>query len=417
MHNNIFAGTTTWNILQAPNPGAHTYSSNIVGGATTWNLNTMGNTGTVNISQNIGTAALSITSPSRSIAELSAGASGSNNLQIVNNQIYGTGIVYQGPVSGSLLNLNGNSILGTLTLNAQSASRGLTFTSNIINGTFTYNDNTVNAPSLGSITQVTNTNVNGTFILNSRASSSINMSNNNINTWTVSSDFDASSITSAGLRFLGIANNILFGGGNNNIYASGSMGAVASQRPFASNIFGGQNISASVVANDGNGGMVATIGVGHDLHIVGTARRDTSNTAGAGQTQGSAFFGRYNKLGQGFNTTGDVIFAVGTGTSGSAGITRKTGFLIDSGSNSYFEGTLNVSGSTTITGSLILSSSAAVELQVIGESQFTGSVGISNVLQLGQLNPLPAGADGQLAVSSSNLYFYSGSAWNKIAFG
>jgi hypothetical protein len=89
---------------------------------------------------------------------------------------------------------------------------------------------------------------------------------------------------------------------------------------------------------------------------------------------GSAFFGRWNKLGQGFNTTGEVILAVGTGTSGSTGITRKTGFLIDSGSNTFVEGTLNVSGSTTITGSLILSSSNAIELTVIGNSVFTGSV-------------------------------------------
>ncbi len=46
----------------------------------------------------------------------------------------------------------------------------------------------------------------------------------------------------------------------------------------------------------------------------------------------------------------------------------------------------------------------------------TGSVTITDVLQLGQLDPLPGGADGQLAVSASNLYFYSGSAWNLIAF-
>jgi hypothetical protein len=59
-----------------------------------------------------------------------------------------------------------------------------------------------------------------------------------------------------------------------------------------------------------------------------------------------------------------------------------------------------------ITGSTIISGS--------GGLQVTGSVGISSVLQLKGQDPLPAGADGQLAVSSSNLYFFSGSAWNQI---
>jgi hypothetical protein len=48
--------------------------------------------------------------------------------------------------------------------------------------------------------------------------------------------------------------------------------------------------------------------------------------------------------------------------------------------------------------------------------QVTGSVNVSDVIQLAQKNPLPSGADGQLAVSGSNLYFFSGSAWNRVAF-
>jgi hypothetical protein len=85
---------------------------------------------------------------------------------------------------------------------------------------------------------------------------------------------------------------------------------------------------------------------------------------------GSAFFGRYNALDGNKAQSAQTVFAVGTGDS----TTRKTGFLIDSGSNTFIEGTLNVSGSTTMTGSLILSSSNAIELQVIGNSVFTGSV-------------------------------------------
>lgn len=41
-------------------------------------------------------------------------------------------------------------------------------------------------------------------------------------------------------------------------------------------------------------------------------------------------------------------------------------------------------------------------------------VQMNNVLRLSQQDPLPTGADGELAVSGSNLYFFSGSAWNQI---
>ena len=51
----------------------------------------------------------------------------------------------------------------------------------------------------------------------------------------------------------------------------------------------------------------------------------------------------------------------------------------------------NVSGSTTMTGSLILSSSNATELFVIGDSQFTGSVKVASTFQL----QLPTGSNQQ----------------------
>jgi hypothetical protein len=54
---------------------------------------------------------------------------------------------------------------------------------------------------------------------------------------------------------------------------------------------------------------------------------------------------------------------------------------------------------------------------IYNDLNVTGSVGISSVLKLGQTNPLPAGSDGSMAVSGSNLYFYSGSAWRKVTLG
>jgi hypothetical protein len=47
-------------------------------------------------------------------------------------------------------------------------------------------------------------------------------------------------------------------------------------------------------------------------------------------------------------------------------------------------------------------------------AEVTGSVSISDVLQLAGQDPLPAGAVGQLAVSASNLYYNNGATWTQI---
>jgi hypothetical protein len=47
-------------------------------------------------------------------------------------------------------------------------------------------------------------------------------------------------------------------------------------------------------------------------------------------------------------------------------------------------------------------------------AEVTGSVSISDVLQLAGQDPLPAGAVGQLAVSGSNLYYNNGATWTQI---
>lgn len=44
----------------------------------------------------------------------------------------------------------------------------------------------------------------------------------------------------------------------------------------------------------------------------------------------------------------------------------------------------------------------------------SGSVNITDVLQLAGQDPLPGGAVGQLAVSASNLYYHNGSSWTQI---
>ncbi len=100
------------------------------------------------------------------------------------------------------------------------------------------------------------------------------------------------------------------------------------------------------------------------MNIYGTSLYDASNAANAGgQNGGSAFFGRWNAEDGNRALSAETIFAVGTGNSGSAGITRKTGFLIDSGSNTFVEGTLNVSGASSLNGNLIITGSLTASLQ------------------------------------------------------
>jgi len=108
------------------------------------------------------------------------------------------------------------------------------------------------------------------------------------------------------------------------------------------------------------------------------------------------------------------VFAVGTGTAANA---RRTGFLIDSGSNTRISGSLNVNGNTIITGSVTLSGSAGPELIVVGDTQMSGSVDISGSLTAkgltfasldynslnGQIQMNATGSSGKIVLKSENV--------------
>ncbi len=439
MNGNILMGQAAWTINPSNNPGIHNYNNNILNGSTTFNM--LGNVATTGIAAagrfdftgNTSAGTILINSPSRSIAEINAGATGSFRLSMTNNNVQGL-LTYNGPVSGSATGthiINQNSIAGIATLNLQSQSRAYNFANNGINGNFTYTDNIAFTPTLGSSVSVSNNFINGVIGVTVRNSGSVNMSNNNLGGWQIAQNGDLSGITGAIQRRADLSSNFLGGVLNNNLQFSGSASG-AQPKLVGANILFGTQISASV--GGGEEALIATAVVGAGLQVFGTSIYNAANVVDFGANQGSAFFGRWNAVDVNKARTAETVFAVGTGNSGSAGITRKTGFLIDSGSNTFIEGTLNVSGASTlngntiITGSLTLSSSAAIELDVIGNSQFTGSLtvsgstivtgslSLSNVISFAQLDPLPTGADGQLAVSASNLWFYSGSAWNRVAF-
>ena len=295
----------------------------------------------------------------------------------------GTTLIMRGPVSSSAWTISGNSVLGTInigssaTLHAEKLTAGLTMTGNIVAGTISLVAN--QSALTGSTTTVSNNNINGGvgLILSSSAQT---FSNNNINdnNFILTNQFSSSSL-GLGSSFV---NQNTIGGSTNTFYITGSQLVTGFGPSLSQNfIFGQTNIlfanasDARVSGSNAYMNSLSTGLMGQRLIASGSSNVNDLNSFG------SVFVGRWNADDGRRNKTSDVVFAVGTGISGSGNTGRKTGFLIDSGSNTFIEGTLNVSGSTTMTGSLILSSSNAIELQVIGNSVFTGSVN-GNVVAL-----------------------------------
>jgi len=81
---------------------------------------------------------------------------------------------------------------------------------------------------------------------------------------------------------------------------------------------------------------------GNNHKLIFSGSNDTNYTIN--NTHGSAFFGRFNSLQGNKSKTAETVFAVGTGTQSS----RRTGFLIDSGSNVRIDGTLVIGDSGSL---------------------------------------------------------------------
>jgi len=285
-----------------------------------------------------------------------------NNNYFGNNAATNTpAVTMRGPVSSSAWTISANNILGQLNIGNNTGFRadkltgGLTITGNSINGSLLFS---VDQSALtGSTTSVTNNIFAGATTLY-LSSSAVAMSNNiiNDNAFTFTNQFYSSSL---GLGSVAMNRNNI-GGQTNSIIISGSLPAGTTTSPSLSDnfIFGGANTIYIDVANARVSGSTAYYAavrnglMGNNLIVSGSSLLTDASS------YGSVFVGRYNADDNRRNKTSDTVFAVGTGNT----TTRKTGFLIDSGSNSYFEGTLNVSGSTAmngnqdITGSLLVSS-------------------------------------------------------------
>jgi hypothetical protein len=267
----------------------------------------------------------------------------------------------RGPVSSSTWTVNDNMVPGTInvgqsaTNHAQSIVAGLTISNNMVPGLLN-----IIANQSGNFNQVVNTSANyfgGATTLNC-SGSAVQMSNNIINDagFTLTNGYWSGSVGTGQLAVN--RNNI--GGQAHQMIVSGTFagGATAGPPSWSDNaIFGGNNIlytnvnAAPITASLYMHSAIRNMVAGNALTITGSSNLSLPDT------YGSAFFGRWNANDGIRNTTARNVFVVGTGTSETS---RKTAFLIDSGSNSYFEGSLNVSGSTAFTGSVAMSSYAVL---------------------------------------------------------
>lgn len=303
---------------------------------------------------------------------------------------------YRGPVSSSASIINHNILVGAQ-LNfgqstASSFDKGVAGTNAIGNALFNGFIGVVAKDAFLS----SSVNVNGNLLfgagvtLNCNSSSISYESNVQNGGITVHNNFVPIASTTANATRLISSVNTIYGIGHA-LFVTGSNTATTQGKKFYANIIAGTFLTSSISQIGDNCNILATGMIGNSLIISGSTT--TSTFAGAespNSSQGSLFAGRFNSVDGRREKTGETVFAIGTGTSNT---NRKTGFLIDSGSNTFVEGTLNVSGSTS----------------------FTGSVNVSTTLTLGQSNPLPAGTTGMLAVSASLLWFYDATQWRQVS--
>ena len=294
------------------------------------------------------------------------------------NNIIQTAPSFRGPISSSAWTIGNNYLAAQVNLgpsvpqNFEKAIAGVTLNSNIINGAISA---TANSASFNTAFSIANSNINQTLTINA-ISSSVQIANSNMGGLSATINNRASSSLATNTNNFLTVSSVLTSGQSITINADGASTTNVSPGLVASFVGGTSptiQLGAPGVTSDSRQ-LRNTIVFGQQLIVTG------SNSAAATAAQGGAFLGRFNSATPNQNDSSYVVFAVGTGN---GNLNRKTAFLIDSGSNTFVEGALNVSGSTflngatIITGSLVISSSAATELTVIGDSIFTGSLTVT----------------------------------------
>jgi hypothetical protein len=291
------------------------------------------------------------------------------------NIINGAGTIFmRTPVSSSAYTISHNTINGgninfgsAAATSFVSASAGLNFTNNFSNATIqaVANKTTlVNAPNI----QLNN--LGGALVLN-MDSSSIGFASNNLQgNLTINNLYSGS--TAAG-NFVSVANG-LFVGSNYSLVASGSNTTLTTPRQFANNVMLGSAHSASANLLGDNSNLNSVALIGHGLNVTGSSALQTAATQAA--DRGTVIVGRFNTDVLSNNT----VFVVGTGTSTSS---RRNGLLIDSGSNAFLSGSLNVAGDSSFTGSMnFLSGSASGSVVTNVGDTFTGTAAVTKIISL-----------------------------------
>ena len=323
----------------------------------------------------------------------------------MSSNVFAGTMIMRGPVSSSTWTLSNNQGGGTINIgssaanNAQRAVSGVTTSNNSVIGTLSIIAN--GAADLNTAVNFSNNVLAGATTL-TLSGSAVVAANNFINDsgFTLSNGYYSSSV---GLSSLAMNRNN-FAGQSQQLIVSGALpaGVIAAPSYSDNAMFGGNNtIFTNVSAAPISGGValhsaIRNIVGGHQLVITG------SSALALADTYGSAFFGRWNANDGRRNLTNTTIFAVGTGVNDT---TRKTGFLIDSGSNTFIEGTLNVSGSSSYTGSVygnvvsmsVTSNTASMNLALGNYFELTSSASPLRI----ELSNIKAGQTSTLILSAS----------------
>jgi uncharacterized coiled-coil protein SlyX len=301
-------------------------------------------------------------------------ASMQNGVTIQGNIIQ-SGVSLRGPVTGSGgYSITGNYIAGGVTLGTSAANHfqraigGVNISTNIINGNISAIANTTD---LNTAFSIANSNINAGLTINA-ISSSVQIGSSTFSGTGLTINNRASHSIAPGTNNFLILSSVLHSGQTTVINADGASTTNVSPGLVGSFLGGTATtiqLGTPAVASDSNQ-LRNTIVFGQNLNVTG------SNSAAAAATQGGAFLGRWNSTTPRQNDSSYVVFAVGTGTS--AG-TRKTGFLIDSGSNTFVEGSLNVSGSLLLNGSTISAINTG-SFATTGSNSFVGTQRITGSL-------------------------------------
>ena len=284
----------------------------------------------------------------------------------VNANMFGiNSLIMRGPVSSSAWAISANNLLGAVNIgssatnNAEKAVAGFTMTGNSVNGTLNF---VANRSLHTQTNQITNNIIGGGTTTLTAASSSIIYTNNIGGNISVTNN-TSGGLTSNSANAINVTGN-LFVGSANTITASGSQdpgdtsGTSYLRHIDQNQIFGVLNGVNLPYAPTGSNSLNATMIAGYGLGVTGS---NASGFVSGFEYGGSAFFGRYNAQNGNRAQSAQTVFAIGTGTS----TTRKTGFLIDSGSNTFIEGTLNVSGATSLNGTTNITGSLLVNGNIV----------------------------------------------------